>query len=280
MCKSNITIKKYVKLIGERYFYCIFIFLIFLCSGYLSFSAKDALDVAFPFFTVQSNFTGCFLLFYLFIPFLNKLIYSINEKEHIVLIGLCLFIYTILPSFTFANVTFNYVTWFIVLYFIASFFRMYEKEYFNNTKLWGVLTIVSLLLSWTSVISLYILGNKIGHQGGYFFVSDANKILALLTSVCAFMFFKNIQIPQNMLINKIAGSTFGVLLIHANCDAMRQWLWYDTLKNMEFFNSPFLIIHALVSVSVVYLVCTGIDLVRIKIVETPLIKVLEKHKIL
>ena len=164
MCTSNITVKKYIKLIGERYFYCILLFLIFLLTGYAQFSVKDALKVVFPFFTVQNNFTGCFLLFYLFIPFLNKLIHALNEKEHLILVGICLFIYTVLPTFAFAEVSFNYVTWFIVLYFVASYFRMYEKNWFSNTKLWGILTVITLLLSWTSVISLYILGNKIGYQ--------------------------------------------------------------------------------------------------------------------
>ena len=31
------------------------------------------------------------------------------------------------------------------------------------------------------------------------------------------------------LINTISASTFGVLLIHANSDFMRQWLWNDTI---------------------------------------------------
>lgn len=277
MCKSNITVKKYIKLLGERYFYCVVFFAIFLLTGYIQFSVKDALNIAFPFFTVQSNFMSCFLLFYLFIPFLNKLIHAMNEKEHIMLVGLCLFIYTVLPTFAFAQVSFNYVTWFIVLYFVASYLRIYEKNCFCNTRLWGMLTVLTLILSWASVVSLYILGNKIGHSGiEYYFVADSNKILALVTAVCAFMFFKNVHIPQSKIINRIAASTLGVLLIHANSDTMRQWLWQDVLKNTIFFVSPMLIVHALVSVCVVYIVCTVIDQVRIWVVEKPFFKVLEK----
>ena len=138
-----------------------------------------------------------------------------------------------------------------------------------------------LLLSWTSVISLYILGNKIGYQGiEYYFVSDSNKILALVTAVCAFMFFKNVHIPQSKVINKFAESTFGILLIHANSDTMRQWLWGDVLKNIFYFNSPFLIAYALISVCIVYIVCTVIDQLRIIVVEKPLFKILEKRRII
>lgn len=277
MCKSNITIKKYIKLIGERYFYTVLIFLIFLVTGYIHFSTKEALKVAFPFFVVQNNFMGCYLLFYLFIPFLNKLIHTMNEKEHLILISLLLFVYTVLPTFLFADVSFNYVTWFMVLYFIASYFRIYEKNWFCKTKLWGILSIVMLLISWISVLSLYILGNKIGYNGiEYYFISDSNKILALLTAICAFMFFKNLTIPQNKFINKIASSTLGVLLIHANSDAMRQWLWRDTLKNYMFIDSPFLIFHAFLSVCMIYIVCTIIDQIRIYVVERPFFKFVGK----
>lgn len=67
-----------------------------------------------------------------------------------------------------------------------------------------------------------------------------------------------------------------VLLIHANSDTMRQWLWQDVLKNTTFFNSPLLIVYALVSVCMIYVVCTAIDQVRILVVEKPFFKVLEK----
>lgn len=157
---------------------------------------------------------------------------------------------------------------------------MYEKNWFNNTKLWEILTIASLIISWVSVISMYIVGNMIGHPGiEYFFVADSNKVLALVTAICAFMFFKNVHIPQSKLINRIAASTLGVLLIHANSDTLRQWLWHDVLKNTTFFNSPMLIVHAVVSVCAIYVVCTVIDQVRIWAVEKPFFKVLEKRGI-
>lgn len=269
MCTSSITLKKYMKLFLERDFYCVLFFIIFLITGYTTFSIKGAISTIFPFFVVQDNFTGCFLLFYLFIPFLNQFIHTMHEKEHFLFIGLLLFIYTFLPTFMNSVVAFNYVTWFIVLYFIASYIRLYDKKWFSNTKLWAILTIITLLLSWVSVVGLYVLGYR-GTE--YFFVSDSNKVLALLTAVCAFMFFKNVHIPQNTWINKISSSSFGVLLIHANCDAMRQWLWKDTLKNVLLFDSRFLIVHAVLSVIMIYVVCTIIDQIRIRYIEKPMFR--------
>ena len=67
----------------------------------------------------------------------------------------------------------------------------------------------------------------------------------------------------------MASATFGVLLIHANSDAMRGWLWGTTLQNTKAFQQSWWLAHALLSVLVVYVVCTGIDLLRICLVERP-----------
>ena len=80
MCRSKITALKYGKLLGEVYFYKILFFLIFWITGYSVFSVKEFIKVLFPFWTVRDNFTGCFLLFYLFIPFLNKLVHTLAKK--------------------------------------------------------------------------------------------------------------------------------------------------------------------------------------------------------
>lgn len=71
----------------------------------------------------------------------------------------------------------------------------------------------------------------------------------------------------NKIINTIAASTFGVLVIHANSDIMRQWLWKDTLQNTAMYDSSLLVIHAIGSVLGIYIVCTIIDYLRIVILK-------------
>ena len=106
----------------------------------------------------------------------------------------------------------------------------------------------------------------------YFFVSDSNKILALTTGISAFLFFKNLKVGYNKIINTIAASTFGVLLIHANSNTMRRWLWYDVFNNLDAYESGSVVIHAVFSVIIIYVVCTLIDIGRIKLLEIPIMK--------
>ncbi len=265
MCKSQITWRKFLKLLFEVEFYKITFAVIFCAAGYMPFSASAFLKAILPVTQVTDNFTGCFLVFFLLIPFLNILIANMNQKQHLCLLALLLSVYTILPTL-FRQVSFNYVTWFSVLYLLSAFIRLYPHKIFNETKIWALAFSACFALSSLSVAVLYALKRP----DYYFFVSDSNKLPALATAVSLFLFFKNVKIPYSRFINTVASTVFGVFLIHANSDAMRQWLWGDLLKNTEMFGSAWLIGHAVCSVLGVFIICSLIDLLRIKFIETPL----------
>lgn len=277
MCKSNTTMKKFMKLLLQIEFYKIIIYLIFLLTGYENFSINGLLKSIMPFYLIGSGFTSSYLIFFLFIPFLNILIHGMDKKTHLKLVGLCVFVFTIFPSFIFVGVTFSYVSWFMIIYLIAAYIRLYPENWFYNLRIWSIMVLVSLGLSWCSVIAIAWLG-KLLHINGYqyFFVADSNKILALITAVCAFMYFKNLHINYNKFINTIATSTFGVLLIHANSNTMRTWLWRDTLNNVHYFDSSLLVFHAVCSVMVIYAICTFIDMLRIRFLENPFFRLYDK----
>ena len=275
MCRSQITAKKFAKLVGEWLFYNYLFYLIFLLSGYEKFSIMTFARTIIPITQISQNFTSCFVVFWLFIPFLNILIQKLNERQHIRLILLSFFLYIFLG--TVHQVTMNYVSWFIVLYFISSYLRLYPKKCFANTKMWGILTLVSVMLSAVSVVSCIWLGTKINRFMPFFFVTDSNTFLAVATGVCSFMFFKNIRLKYNPIINTIAASTFGVLCIHANSDTMRRWLWKDTLDNVGHYDSALMPLHAIGSVVGVFAVCVVIDIIRIKFIEKPFFIFWDKH---
>lgn len=269
MCKSNITVRKFSKLILEVIFYKIAIYAIFALSGYETISLTGILKAVLPITLIGSNFTGCFLVFYLCIPFLNILVRNMSEKQHLGLLGLVFFTYIFMGTIPVFSVTMNYVSWFICLYFIASYIRLYPKAIFYKTKVWGVCTVALGIVCIVSVLCCEWLGNRIGRQMAYYFVTDSNTFLAVCFGISSFLFFKNINIKQSKIINTIASSTFGVLLIHANSDTMRRWLWQTVLnvKGAFSLSTPLLILHAILSVLGIFAVCVIIDQIRIRTVE-------------
>ena len=69
----------------------------------------------------------------------------------------------------------------------------------------------------------------------------------------------------------LGGGTFGVLLIHANSDIMRHWLWCDVCNNVGQYVGNSIYLHAILVPLAVFTICSVIEFVRMKTVEKPLI---------
>ncbi len=274
MCKSDITLKKFLKLLFEVMFYKIVIYLVFCVTGYTKITLFGLFDAIIPTREIAGNFTGTYLVFFLAIPFLNILIKNLNEKQHIKLILLSCFVYVFFGNLIKFNVEMNYFSWYMVIYFIASYIRLYPKDIFNNKKLCGLMFLTSIILSLLSIVALTFVGERLGMYLSYFFMSDTNAIFAVTNGITGFLFFKNLEIKPNRFINTVASTTFGVLLIHTNGSLMRQWLWKDLLNNVGMYSSKYMPLHFAGSVIGIFAVCSAIDYLRIKFIEKPVFKFL------
>lgn len=105
-------------------------------------------------------------------------------------------------------------------------------------------------------------------------IRDSNIELFRIIVMFFFLFFKNLKIGYSRVINTIAASAFGVLLIHANSDAMRQWLWKDLLDNIGHFEQG-VYLYVVASVATIYTICTIIDILRIHLFEKPIFKAID-----
>lgn len=264
MCKSKITVRKFLKLLMQVVFYIIVIYLVLLVAGYETTNLRRLVTL-FPVWDIDKGFSSCFIVFYLTIPFWNILVQNMNKRQHEWLLILLLGCYVGLGSFPTFELTFNYVTWFGIIYLIASYIKLYPQPIFEKKSFWGWMTLASLLLAMISIVGLQVLFGK----AATFFVSDSNKFFAVAVAVTSFLWFKNINIPQSKMINAIGGSTFGVLLIHANSDAMRTWLWKDAVDVVGHYALPLgqLAIFSVGVVLIVFMVCNLIDQLRIATLE-------------
>jgi uncharacterized membrane protein len=270
MCTSKITWQKFLKLYLEIKFYYFLILGIFIYFGLSSFSLNDMINIL-PFTIIGDSFTNAFMAFYLFIPFLNILVRNMTKKKHLRLVLLLLWVYTILEMA--GLVTYNYLSWFITLFFIASYIRNYGLPYQDKACFWGWTTLIMLLLSIGSIFAVTLIGKR----PSYYFVSDSNHLFALLLSVSSFMMFKNLKVRYNKWINMIAATTFGIFLIHTRGATMRHWLWYDFIDSGGHYNDEYYWAYAIGSVLAIFIVCFMIDMLRINLLEKRLFKVIDRY---
>ena len=143
---------------------------------------------------------------------------------------------------------------------VAAYIRLYPKKWYSDNYTVSICLIVSVILSWISVVVLAFICFKTGKeiQNCYYFVSDSNKLLALSTAVFSFLFFDNIKMKYHKFINVVAASTFGVLQIHTSSDTMRTWLWKTVCDNVGAYDTSHWLLHVVVCVVMVFF-CVYID---------------------
>jgi surface polysaccharide O-acyltransferase-like enzyme len=134
-------------------------------------------------------------------------------------------------------------------------------------------------LSFTILVLSVIILNILGIKNNSFsihatYLKEMNMIPTLLCSLSLFLGFKNLNIGCNKVINTISASTFGVYLIHDNY-FVGPFLWNTVFQNTLFLDSPFLLLHAIMTTIVIFLGCTIIDQIRLHLLERPLFWLLD-----
>lgn len=267
MCTKDFSWKRYLKIFCELVFYHVIIMIIMMACARIPLDAVAALDFVYPWRRVGIHyFEATFLVFYLLTPFIKILTDNMTQKQHGLLTGLLLAVfvgYNTMPTFF---IEMDAILWFGILYLIASYIRLYGCPWRNNDALfWGGVNLVSI------VLTMVIMAIK-SHYGWKHLpanAGEANSIYAVAISVSAFMFFKNLKIPYSALINTIAATTFGVLLIHSGSATMREWYMIDVFNIPNIYNHTFMEgigLFVLYVVSV-FTVSSMIDMVRIRYVE-------------
>lgn len=69
-----------------------------------------------------------------------------TKQQHKLLILLLLGMYTILGTIPMFGVAMNYVTWFGIIYLIASFIRLYPTKLMNDTRFWGWMSLITIFI--------------------------------------------------------------------------------------------------------------------------------------
>ncbi len=287
MIENKFTLRKLLILGGEVYFYS-FLFLI-LAIAFLSPSELTVGNLGKSILPISHNgywFITCYIILMLFSPFLNKFIKSISRGTHVKIIVLSVLLWSIFPTFlpamvlnpvqtVFVGNNFQYtpLIWFFVLYFIGSYIRLYvDTDKLTYNKLIGGFIISLIIIYIGSCIFGIVDTNSTAHlwwalpsfditdSALYRLFSLENNFFVLSASVCLFLAFLKRKPFSNKYINYLAGSVLGVYLIHSN--AFGRLFTWTPFNPAAHYNSPNLLLMGIVTVFIVYIVCSGIDIIR------------------
>lgn len=206
--------------------------------------------------------TSYFMLFCLS-PILNIIINNISKQRYFILLVFLGITWCIFPTFFKADFDMSNTSWYIYIYLVAGFLRKYESGIPKKPKIWIMVGVGSLLLIMFSEVILEIMGVYVapifGHHAEHF--RSMNSVLVLITVVCTFIGVSQLNPRISNIIPKIASTSLAVFVLHDN-GALRPLLWTEIFKTTSFAGSPFLILHALITASVIFAVGCLIDLLR------------------
>lgn len=214
MIKSKFKIKKVLKMIFQVFFYSSILAVIGVHRLHANFEVISIWEYLTPTLSALYWFATYYIIVYLVSPFLNKLIKALGKSgcEKLIISGgvILSVIPTISYRITFAS---EFFTWFVYMYIIGAYIREYNFE-FKNKNTAKILTLAYPIFSFLIVV-ISILINKyfnlnldITHFEGLYCLP------VVVGSIAMFMWFKNLHIKENKIINFFGKTSFAVYLLH------------------------------------------------------------------
>lgn len=272
-CKLDKTLK----FVGQVFFYSVVIYFGFALTGMRDVGIKSGIKVLFPITFSQWWFASTYFVLFIFHPFLNRLLHSIDKPSYQKFLQVLIVCWSVIPTFTTSSFQSNNLLWFITLYCISGYIRLYGLNGKFTTKHYCVFLLICSLLTYMSSVIFTVLGKKwkiFATHATYFYGQE--KITTLLIALCLFMVFATLKMNYHKWINIAASATFGVYLIHDH-EFIRQFLWLDLFNNSQYQESLFLIPYSIIVVTIVYIVCTLIDLLRQQVIEKPFMVIANRY---
>ncbi|MBE6817760.1 MAG: acyltransferase, partial [Ruminococcaceae bacterium] len=243
-------------------FYTISIYAVFLITGG-AFSLKGMIESLFPIITCQYWFVSAYVILSLLMPFINKVLNGITQKQFIALLGVLIFYNSVAPTFLNYD-AFAYgghLFYMIMFYCVGAFIRKYPPKKPSKTPA-VLLVCISAVLLVLSVVAIDFLAERFtflaGKSGKFYTVYS---VLILTLAIGLLLLFTQMKPRSNKVINICGSCAFGVYLIHEN-NYMRQWIWGNFCNNSSYAAPLRLVTHMCLCVISVYLICTFIEFIR------------------
>lgn len=260
-----------VSLLAQILFYSIAIPVAMLCVGMISpadLTVYDWINFILPIETEHYWFATAYVMMYLFAPVLAAGVKSMEQKTLQKMIVVLLLFFSVGKTiFPVPLITDKYgydFGWFLCLFLIAAYLRLYGCKWLENRKYSMLLYIGMCLCIFGAWFVASLLSGRIDAFAYYADMPYTyNHVFALLGAVGLFMVFKNMQIKEGKFaeaIRRLAPYTFGVYLLHEHVLVRYEWSKWLQIERIS--ESLLFIPHMIVCVLVVYAIGTIVDFVR------------------
>lgn len=263
MCTSTFHLNKLLLLLTKCLIYSLGCYVVYSIIVN-EFSLIDFISSCFPIMTNEYWFMTAYIGVYILCPYINKLFYTLDNRQRTRLTIILTIMFSVIPTFTLQEPWTSNFVWLMYLYWLGAYIRTDLPKKVNKSKFLLAISIFFYIGITISIIIIEyfskfipVLSYHITH------FRNMTSFPLLLSSILFFVWFGKISINKDSKIVSIililAKGAFAVCLIHEN-PFIKQYLWGEWLIEITpkgIFYLPFTIVISLL----IYVLCTIIDIV-------------------
>lgn len=234
LVESSFKLSRLCGLVFQVLFYSLLVPVVLLCLGILQpdqISFYQLLQYVFPTLMEQYWFVTAYVLMYLLSPFLASAVHHMSKRKLQITLALLLSVMSLSKSVLPVQLemdNFGYdALWFVCVYLVAAYIRLYGIPFFNSAKKSFAMYFLGVAGIYALSMLLHVICVKTGKLE--FFVDVAfeyNHIFNLFAAISlfyAFLHLKDREGKMSSLICKLGGWSFGVYLLHEQVEIRYLW---------------------------------------------------------
>ena len=244
-------------------FYSLSFYTLFVMAGIVKFIVPDAVYAFMPLTKGGWWFMEVYVMLYLLHPYINIMLRNLAKADYEKMLLLLGLFWSVMPTFANSYLASGALAWFVYLYSIAGYIRLWADDF--GSKKYILFSLVLVMINFMIVIIFDVIGLRIKmfaeHPLHWY---NMQMLPTLVIPVCMFIGFKHLNVKYSRVINFIASATLGVYLIHSD-KFVSKFLWRTLFRNASFQDSPYLIAYSVAITLTVYVGCTLVELSRAKL---------------
>lgn len=272
------VLKRPLRVWRQVFFYSMGIGLIALMIGAQQFDLYQFFSYCFPIVTEHYWFATSYVVLCLLMPFLNAGVMHLKQKETGYLIAGLLVIFSVSKTVIPMQLPWDKygydLIWFIILYLTGAYLRRYEIKWLKSRFRAIALYLGSAAVIFVSFFVIRIFYLRTGKLEDLINYGYTYNFLFCYTGAIG-LFLSFAQNQEGALSERfrkpivlLSKATFGVYLIHEHMNIRKEWpRWFHCEAQLGNTVVGFLA-HMILTVLAVYLICTGIELLRIVILSS------------
>lgn len=271
LCTSSFKLSRLIRLWLQVWFYSVAFGVLAAAAGVVKETAVDAhyyLTLLFPISMEHYWFMTAYLFLYVLMPFAGLAVRQMTKGQLKAAILILLTVFCLLKSvvpFRLETDRKGYdVLWYLCVFAAAAYLRRFGLPWLKGKWRCLLLYVVSCLLAFGGTMVLHEIYLRTGRLSWIVNVCmEYNHILPFLGAVGLFGFFLHIRVPNKIstVINRTAGCTLGVYLLHENLGL--RYAWQSWLGAGEVTGVGSLLLTAITAVIVVFACGILVEMIRL-----------------